>query len=202
MRLALFFSFVVTSLWAQQPLTQKTPGDSIPQKADTLRSAPRADTIKIKSYANKYDPRRALLLAAILPGVGQIYNRKYWKTPLVWGGFAILAGTAMEYQQEQVMYRSMLFDLLTKKANGIQSRQPPLYPEDVLRNLVNNAQRQRDLFIIFNGIWYLLQMVDAHVDAHLKEFKLNPELRLGYEPLIEQSPVTGKSAGLRLVLKF
>ncbi|PGH37462.1 MAG: hypothetical protein CRN43_21045, partial [Candidatus Nephrothrix sp. EaCA] len=74
--------------------------------------------------------------------------------------------------------------------------------EDVLRNLVNNAQRQRDLFIIFNGIWYLLQMVDAHVDAHLKEFKLNPELRLGYEPLIELSPVTGKSAGLRLVLKF
>ncbi|MBL7877159.1 MAG: hypothetical protein JNL53_15945, partial [Cyclobacteriaceae bacterium] len=73
---------------------------------------------------------------------------------------------------------------------------------DQLRTLIDKARRERDFFIILTGMFYILQIVDAHVDAHLKEFDLNPKLQVRIEPVMENSLQLGRSTGMALIFKF
>jgi hypothetical protein len=154
------------------------------------------DTILLKSYATRYDPRKALLYAAVVPGLGQIYNKKYWKLPLVYGGFVFFAYYIDIYQQGYTKYKSQLFSLL----NG--QPVPPYYPEDQLRTVVDRYRRERDYMIILMGGMYLLQIIDAHVDAHLKEFDLNPNLHVSVQPMSEYNYATGRQNGFSILVRF
>jgi hypothetical protein len=154
------------------------------------------DTVLLKSYAARYDPRKALLYAAILPGLGQIYTKKYWKLPLVYGGMGLIGSQINAFEKLYTKYKLQLFQVIDGKTNA------SIYTEDQLRNIVNRAQRQRDFFIILMGGVYLLQIVDAHVDAHLKEFDLNPNLQVKIEPTMSYNPLTGVQTGFSMVLKF
>jgi hypothetical protein len=79
---------------------------------------------------------------------------------------------------------------------------PQGFNETQLRKIVDDSKRERDFFTILTGFWYILQLVDAHVDAHLKEFDLNPQLQVRLEPMIDNNPLNGQSAGLALKFKF
>ncbi len=156
------------------------------------------DTTELKSYATRYDPRKALLYAAILPGLGQVYNKKYWKLPLVYGGFIGFGYGIYFYQKEYTKYKSELFDVIETDASVSVSG----YTEDRLRTIVDSYRRERDFFIILMAGMYLLQMVDAHVDAHLKEFDLNPNLHVRIQPVLESDMLTGRSTGFSIKLRF
>jgi len=156
------------------------------------------DTVEIKSYATQYDPRKALLYAAILPGLGQVYNKKYWKLPLVYGGFIGFGYGINFYQKGYTKYKAELFDVLETDAPYSESG----FTEDQLRTIVDRYRRERDFFIILMAGMYLLQMVDAHVDAHLKEFDLNPNLHVKLQPLWESDLLTGRSAGFSIKFRF
>ncbi len=183
---------LMTLTWAtfaQEPAA----GDGV-----AVETSAASDSLRMR-YAARFNPRKALLYSAIFPGMGQAYNRKYWKTPLVWGGFGVTVGVTMFYDEQYQRFRKDLFGALadgrsTGSATGLTVTQ--------LRTLVERARRERDFFIILSGFWYILQMVDAHVDAHLKEFDLNPQLKIGFEPRMESNPWAGRSAGVALVLRF
>lgn len=156
------------------------------------------DTVQIKSYAARYNPRKALLYAAILPGLGQVYTKKYWKIPLVYGGIWGLGYSINFYQAGYSKYKLELFSVIGTGKTSVTNN----YTEDQLRNIVDKYRRQRDFYIILMGLMYVLQIVDAHVDAHLKEFDLNPNLQVRLEPVIESSPMLGRQAGVSLIMKF
>jgi hypothetical protein len=161
------------------------------------------DTVLIKSYATRYDPRKALLYAAVLPGLGQIYNKKYWKLPLVYGGFGALGYAVGFYQKGYKKYKSQLFDNINEAPNNENFLHPVSeLSTGQLRTIVTSYRRQRDFWLIMTGAMYLLQIVDAHVDAHLKEFDVNPNLQVSLEPLIEQDIVLGRQSGVALIIKF
>jgi hypothetical protein len=161
------------------------------------------DTVLIKSYATRYDPRKALLYAAVLPGLGQIYNKKYWKLPLVYGGFGALGYAVGFYQKGYKKYKSQLFDNINDAPNNENFLNPVSdLSTGQLRTIVTSYRRQRDFWLIMTGAMYLLQIVDAHVDAHLKEFDVNPNLQVSLEPLIEQDAVLGRQSGVALIIKF
>lgn len=162
---------------------------------DTVGQNKRVETIE--SYAKRFDPRKATLYAAVMPGLGQVYNKKYWKVPLVYGGFGFLIYVVDVYQDQYLLFRKDLFYVIN---TGNPSETG--YTEDQLRTLVSRSRRERDYFIILTGIWYLLQMVDAQVDAHLKEFDLNPKLQVRIEPIMENSLLTGRSSGFSVKLRF
>lgn len=180
------------------------PDSSKVSRADTVSGLSsdsvvrRGKVISIKSYTAKFNPRKALLYSAILPGAGQVYNKKYWKVPLVYGGIVGLGLVVDFYNQANNKYRNQLFGLLnsgqTLSASGLDETQ--------LRTIIDQSRRQRDYFMIFVGFFYILQMVDAHVDAHLKEFDVNPRLRARIEPAMEGSYLTGSTVGLALTLRF
>lgn len=115
------------------------------------------DTIEIKSKS----PWNAVLRSAILPGLGQVYNESYWKVPVVWGFIGWFGYNWWENNKQYKEYRSLYQNSLDQgKENFIYKRIREFYRD------------QRDLFAIYLGLTYFLNMVDAYVDAHLFNFDL------------------------------
>jgi hypothetical protein len=104
------------------------------------------------------------------------------------------------YQQQHLDFRNQLFDRINNLPLPTQGR---VLTEDQLRRLVDRTKRERDFFVIMTSLWYILQLVDAHVDAHLKEFDLNPELknRAWIEPSFKQD-MFGRTAGFSLKVRL
>lgn len=173
-----------------------------PVRTDTLIIESQ-DTVLMTSYATRFNPRKALLFAAVVPGLGQVYNKKYWKLPLVYGGFGAIAWNIGRFHDFYTLYKDQLYFNLQNGLSdpadenpdsGITTRQ--------LRSIVDKARRERDFWIIMVGAMYLLQMIDAHVDAHLKEFDVNPNLRVSIQPTIEKNALLGRQTGISMTLKF
>ncbi|HMJ69072.1 MAG TPA: DUF5683 domain-containing protein [Cyclobacteriaceae bacterium] len=206
-----------------QDSVRQTPPDSLQAiDPDSVVISKDGKVETIESYASRYDPRKAMLYSAVFPGLGQAYNRKYWKIPLVYGGFAGI-GYAISWNQERYLfYRKGLFGLLNEPLNPVANPETgltdlgnrvigneaflPVGPNslkaDIVRNQVNKFRRDRDFAVIMCFIFYMMQMVDAHVDAHLKEFDLNPQLKVSIEPTMNQNAFTGRTTGFGLTLKF
>lgn len=191
----LIVSVIATTSFAQEVEVVR---DTIKNPSDSLQIRKGGKIITIESYAKRYQPRKALLYAAVLPGMGQVYNKKYWKLPIVYGGFYVLTSFAVAYNRLHDKYKMELFGLLENPG----STSPSKFSESQLRSITDNYRRQRDYFLILNAFWYLLQMVDAHVDAHLKEFDLNPQLKMSFSPSVQQNHMIGQTSGLSLTLKF
>lgn len=162
------------------------------------------DTMLIKSYASRYDPRKSLLYAAVLPGLGQIYNKKYWKLPLVYGGFISIGYGINFYSTLYREYKQELFINIEEGWGENEIRTGTRTTTRGYRVAVDRARRERDFMIILMGGMYLLQMIDAHVDTHLKEFDLNPNLqvKMSLEPMLEQNALIGRQTGVSLVFRF
>ena len=172
-------------LWGNCNLLAQT--DSLALIDDGLQ-----DTTRVR----KLDPRKALFYSAVLPGLGQIYNGKFWKLPFVYGGFAVTFTVVNHYQQIYDQYRDELYIFLATNSS------PSGRSETNIRYIVDKARRERDFYVIMSGVWYLLQIVDAHVDAHLQEFKWNKDLRVSLNPSMQQNVLTGRTTGFSLTFKF
>jgi len=196
MRIAgLFFVLLLFFVngWAQEikkDSVSDSQKESVDLQNDTTIRIGRKRVVTIETYAKRFDPRKALFYAAVLPGMGQAYNKKYWKIPLVYGGFWGLIYAVKYYDGLQLKYKNQLFESINH--SGVTNSGA----EKQLRTNIDFYRRQRDYIMILTGFFYLLQMVDAHVDAHLKEFDLNPKLHVQIEPRI--SPAQGIGMGLTL----
>ncbi len=199
MKKVLWIVFVVAlyaHTHAQDSLRITQQPQTVFQKSDTVNLPP--DTVALRSYATQYDPRKAILFAAVLPGMGQVYNKKYWKLPLVYGGMFGFGYGVNFYQKGFRKYKGELFDIIENNEPISVSG----FSETQLRTIVDRYRRERDFFIILSAGMYLLQMVDAHVDAHLKEFDLNPNLQVKIQPSMNDDLFTGRTTGVSLIIKF
>jgi hypothetical protein len=149
----------------------------------------------IQSKVLALSPTKAGLYSAVLPGLGQYYNKKYWKIPLVWGGVGTGVGIAMWNQKQYNRYR----EAFVSSVNGLphEFSNNPVYTKEVLGNIQDKAKRQRDYAIAIAGLIYILNIVDAVVDAHLYEGRHDPDLVLKpavmYDEFGNQSMKTGLS---------
>ena len=162
-----------------------------------------ADTTKQKKHKRdwavwKPNPRRAMWLALVMPGAGQIYNRKYWKLPIFYGGFV---GCAYALRWNNMMYRdysqayldimdddpntqsyNQFLHLGTKITSTNQSQW-----QEVFRKRKDRYRRWRDMsFFVMVGV-YALSVIDAYVDASLSEFDISPNLSFHFSPAIMNS---------------
>ncbi|MBP3355696.1 MAG: hypothetical protein J6K95_00805 [Rikenellaceae bacterium] len=129
--------------------------------------------------------KKATTLSMICPGAGQVYNKSYWKVPFVVGGFATMAyiidWNNRGYQRFKKAYNYITDgdDSTVDEFNGLYDNRP-----DFIKNLRDNYRRNRDLSIIITAGFYLLNVIDAHVDAHLKDFDVSDDLTMTLEPTI------------------
>ena len=164
------------------------------------------------------DPKRALWLALVLPGAGQIYNRKYWKLPIIYGGFIgciyALTWNNMMYKD----YSQAYLDIMDNDPNTasynkflhlgveINSSNEERYKE-IFRNRKDKYRRWRDMsFFVMIGV-YALSVIDAYVDAELSAFDISKDLSLKVEPTVIPNhsggnPLQAQSLGVNCKLNF
>ena len=164
------------------------------------------------------NPKRALWLALVIPGGGQIYNRKYWKLPIVYGGI-IGCLYAMNWNNNMYKDYSQAYLDLTDKDPATQSYNLFLHLgtqiddsnkdryKDIFKKRKDKFRRWRDLsFFVLLGV-YALSVIDAYVDAELSNFDISKDLSLKVEPTIlnnrsSSNPLDGSSLGLQCSLNF
>lgn len=166
---------------------QPVPADSLQKAIDPKRWIP--------------NPTKATWLALVIPGGGQIYNRKFWKLPIFYGGFAGCAYALTWNNKMYKDYSSAYKDAVNENwtSSSITDLLPPNHNysnsqlTEVLRKRKDTFRRYRDLSIFaFIGV-YLLSVVDAYVDAELSNFDITPDLSMRVEPAIINSQMTGSS---------
>ena len=165
------------------------------------------------------DPKRALWLALVIPGGGQIYNRKYWKLPLVYGGF-IGCLYAMNWNNNMYKDYSQAYLDISDTDPNTQSYNQFLHLgakittdsdiqryKDLFKKRKDRYRRWRDLsFFVLVGV-YALSVIDAYVDAELSVFDISKDLSLKVEPTIinnhqSKNPFDSSSVGLQCSLNF
>ncbi len=170
------------------------------------------DSMIVKRKAiNPLAPSRAAFYSAVLPGLGQIYNKRYWKLPIVYGaiGGGIYAYTWNDgwYDRFRTAFKrrqaGFTDDEFYDRDNNNSPDDPPDFDLDVLENQQERFQRDRDLWLLVTIAMYALNIVDANVDAHLKQFNVDEDLSFDFEPFMDLDPVTmDPNYGMALVIKF
>jgi Family of unknown function (DUF5683) len=140
------------------------------QKQNEVKSK---DTLKSVKY-DALRPAKASFYSAILPGLGQVYNKKYWKVPLVYGAIGTSLYFYLDSQKKYTTYRTEYKNRLEgiKNEDEFLARQS----ESTLINAQKFYQRNRDFSALFMAAFYVLNIVDANIDAHLSQFNVNEKL--------------------------
>lgn len=149
------------------------------------------------------DPQKAALFSAVLPGLGQAYNRSYWKIPVLYGA-AFGLGYAIKYNN--TLYQDFREDLI-REHSGLGAVNFPVLEgrKDRLQYYTDYYRRNRDLLYILGGVLYLMNIVEANVDAHLQEFRMYRSLeKVDIKPtLINSGPMRGPSTlGVSVKMKL
>ncbi len=138
--------------------------------------------------------RKAWLYSTILPGLGQAYNKKYWKIPIIYGFFTGLGWGIYYFHQEYFAFRRALFQEKDIGKNDMQ------LSENQLRHQAEVYRKDRDWLILFLGLAYIFNILDAHIDAHLNTFNLSNDLALQLKPSLtlgkNAKPIVGFSLTL------
>ena len=214
-----------TRMSAQSADTTVVKQDTI-VKTDTLRSAIVTDTVAKRKHKRDWatwrpNSKRALWLSLVLPGAGQIYNRKYWKLPIVYGGFV---GCAYAMRWNNMMYKdysqaymdimdddpnTQSYNQFLHLGNKVDESNKDYY-QDLFRKRKDRYRKWRDMsFFCMVGV-YLLSVVDAYVDASLSEFDISKDLSLRVAPSVLENSEEGKArnpfkssaVGLQCCLNF
>lgn len=144
------------------------------------------------------DPAKAAFYSAVLPGLGQAYNGAHWKIPIIYIGGAFIAYAVNNYNQQYSLYlRNLQIITLDDKVDQING-----IGADRYERAASSARRQRDYTIIIGGLVYGLNIVDAYVEAHLKEFDLNDDLAMRIKPAFLPQATGQPGAGIALTLHF
>jgi len=202
-----FISSFIVLVVSGQKVRHSTYEDSLPAaKVDSLIKA-------------QHSPRKAAIRSAIIPGWGQIYNRKYWKAPIVWGALGV---TAYIFVDNLHTYQDLKFSYAAKYKASLPPYDPinnPTYPgpyqdstdykqiksrylpidQEALRVNRDLYRKYVDYAAVFFIIFWGLNVVDAAVDAHLKAFDISPDLSLKIRPTY--NPIA-KAGGVSFVFNF
>lgn len=172
---------------------QQAPSDSVDLKIPKVRVTEMEPSMK------------AALFAAVLPGAGQAYNKKYWKIPLVYAG-VVGFGYSIQFSHERyVLFRNALLISTDNDPNTVNEFPLNSYDNSGLQRVRDAYRRNRDLSIILSAVFYGLTIADAVVDAHLQNFDVSDDLSVRVSPKIlsmqfqeqQNRPIFGLSVSLQ-----
>lgn len=193
---------------------KKEDNQQHPQEIDSLALDLEGEGITIeevsyeKKRINPLAPSKAAFYSAIFPGLGQVYNKRYWKAPLVWGaigtGIYVYSFNNTEYNRARDAFkrrRAGFNDDEFYDINGDGSG--PDISLEALQDAQEARQRDRDLALLITIALYAFNIIDANVDAHLKQYNVDDNLSIDFKPYLDLNPLTNNpNYGMALVVKF
>lgn len=165
------------------------------------------------SAIKKHNPKKATIYSAVLPGLGQAYNKKYWKIPIVYAGIgtiyyiADMNGDSYRDYRDAFDYKAGLKTNVDKETIELANR----YSSENLISIRDYYRRNMELSWIIMAIWYGVNIIDACVDAHFFEYDIGDDLTLKVEPMIQTNYAyweqgtgngNGSNYGISMKLKF
>jgi hypothetical protein len=197
---------------------QETNEPGIQEIDSTVTTVLKGDKIVVldsimatKEAINPLAPSKAAFYSAVLPGLGQIYNKQYWKAPIVWGA---LGGSVYMYTLKNDTYRRFRTAFIRRQAgftddefydlNGDnEPGQAPDFDAGDLESQQERFQEERDLWLVAAIVIYALNIIDANVTAHLKQFNIDDDLSFDFQPFLDLNRVSNSANyGMALTIKF
>tara|TARA_R110002020_G_scaffold203146_5_gene406575 strand:- start:19218 stop:19865 length:648 start_codon:yes stop_codon:yes gene_type:complete len=209
---ALFFVLITTAIRAQEDQDPSREIDSVQATELPAEDMVVQDSVFVKrEEMNPLAPSKAAFYSAILPGLGQIYNKRYWKVPLV---YAALGTGIYVYNYNDDLYDRFRTAFKRRRAgftddefynfNGdeLVVGEPDL-SDEALQDGQERYQRDRDLALVVTIALYALNIIDANVDSHLKQFNVDDNLSMDFRPYLEYNPITADpNYGMAITIKF
>lgn len=161
----------------------------------SMVAAQTPDSVKVKQHS----PKKATIMSACLPGLGQIYNKKYWKVPIVYAGIGTVGYFAITNNQLYQKYKTAFIYRTDNDSTTIDDY--PNYSKQNLIEIKNYYRRNLELTVVAGIAVYALNIIDAAVDAHLYDFEVNDNLSMNIRPFIIPNKTT-VLPGFSLCLKI
>lgn len=139
-------------------------------------------------------PKKAGLYSAIVPGMGQLYNRQYWKLPVIYAGMAVTGYFLIDNIKQYRNYRKVYIGRID---NDPTTADDLTYTTEEVKLLQDTYKKYTDLTVLFTAVGYMIQVMDAVASAHLKNFDISPDISMRMTPVIY-----GNGIGLGLVMNF
>lgn len=188
--IALFFVLLPACVWAQDEPRPKPP------KVYKVEALAVADTVKNDSI-DPLRPAKAAFYSAVLPGLGQVYNKRYWKVPLVYAAI----GTSLYFYSDSNTKYKKYRDAYKRRLAGYNDDEFQYLDDQRLISAQRFYKKNREYSMLFAFAFYVLNIVDANIDAHLKQFNVSDDLTLA--PDIYQNDINTKpTVGLTLNYRF
>lgn len=195
--LKVFFTCILTILIAGKGIAQEIYQDT------SFLSTP--DSVRFFKSISTIDPDKSALYSAVLPGLGQAYNGDYWKIPIIYSGIFVISHLIHKNNQYYNQFRTALIaesDNSSGTLNPFIINDAPVFNEASLLRNRDAFRRNRDYLMIWAGVLYLLNIAEAHIAAHLKEFEINEALSMNLGPQINSASLISRSVGLSVTLNF
>jgi hypothetical protein len=191
-----------------------TNTDSLPARGKSRHKGQSISPYAPDSLTKRHDPHKAFVYSLVCPGLGQIYNHKYWKLPIVWAAVGIPAYTYFYNKgwYEKCQYALSVLNNYTALGDTVPTSimnkvNPQLRPfitnsdDNDLRNYRNEFRQNEDYSILFFLLFWGLQIVDATVDAHLKYFDISDQLTMQLQTPSENM-LPAHSTGVSLAFEW
>lgn len=197
----LFLFLASTSLFAQDEIISEKKTDSVISKDGATLIV--EDTVSENFEYDPLAPSRAAFYSAVVPGLGQAYNKKYWKIPIIYAGMAtgvyFYIQNDKDYDRFRTAYKRRLAGFTDDEFFGDGTT--AAISNDRLITAQRSAQKNKDVSIIVSLAFYLVNIVDANVDAHLRQYNVTDDLSV--KPKIDMNNIyTQSNYGLSLTYSF
>ncbi len=193
-KLVYILCLLVLPAWAQT--------DSLSVETETAPIVVQ-DSVTGSRDIDPLSPSRAAFYSAVVPGLGQAYNKKYWKIPIVYAGIATGIYFYIRNDNDYNRFR----DAYKRRLAGFEDDEffgpgpNPLISTDRLLDAQRTASRNRDVSLVVALAFYLVNIIDANVDAHLKQYNVSEDLSL--QPNLEFNPISSQANyGLQLTFRL
>ncbi len=159
---------------------------------------------KDKEAPKPHSITKAAIYSAVLPGLGQAYNKKYWKIPVIYAGFGVFGYFTVKNNQEFEMFKEAYLWVANGETDTIDNPYAYKYNQTQLKEAMDYYRRNRDLSIILASLWYTLNILEAFVDAHFFDYDISEDLGMRISPAAVSFPLSPVQAapGIKVSFKF